>query len=72
VDTHVIRLSGRFGLTKATDAVRVERALLPLFPRASWTMLSHLMIFHGRRVCEARRPRCGECPLSDICPSASR
>jgi endonuclease-3 len=72
VDTHVIRLSGRFGLTKATDAVRVERALLPLFPRESWTMLSHLMIFHGRRVCEARRPRCGECPLSDICPSASR
>jgi len=71
VDTHVIRLSGRFGLTKATDAVQVERALLPLFPRESWTMLSHLMIFHGRRVCEARRPRCAECTLSDICPSAS-
>ncbi len=71
VDTHVIRLSGRFGLTRATDAVRVERALLPLFPKASWTMLSHLMIFHGRRVCEARRPRCGECTLSDICPSAT-
>ena len=71
VDTHVIRLSGRFGLTKATDAVKVERVLLPLFPRESWTMLSHLMIFHGRRVCEARRPRCGECTLSDICPSAS-
>jgi endonuclease-3 len=71
VDTHVIRLSGRFALTKATDAVKVERALLPLFPRESWTMISHLMIFHGRRVCEARRPRCGECTLSDICPSAS-
>jgi endonuclease-3 len=50
--------------------VKVERALQPLFPRDSWTMLSHLMIWHGRRVCDARKPRCGECALADICPSA--
>jgi endonuclease-3 len=70
VDTHVQRLSNRFGLTKETDAVKVERALIPLFPRDSWTMLSHLMIWHGRRVCDARRPKCGDCALADICPSA--
>ena len=71
VDTHVQRLAGRFGLTKETDPVRVERALMPLFARESWAMLSHLMIFHGRRVCLARKPRCGECLLADICPSAT-
>ena len=71
VDTHVQRLAGRFGLTKETDPVRVERALMPLFARESWAMLSHLMIFHGRRVCLARKPRCGECFLADICPSAT-
>jgi endonuclease-3 len=69
VDTHVLRLSKRFGLTKQTDAVKVERALMPLFPRESWAMLSHLMIWHGRRICDARKPRCGECPLADVCPS---
>ena len=72
VDTHVQRLALRFGLTKETDPVKVERALIPLFPRESWTMLSHLFIWHGRRVCDARRPRCGECSLADICPSADR
>jgi len=71
VDTHVQRLARRFGLTKESDAVKVERALIPLFPRDSWTMLSHLMIWHGRRVCDARKPRCGACALADICPSAS-
>ncbi len=70
VDTHVQRLSRRFGLTKESDPVKVERALQPLFPQESWTMLSHLMIWHGRRVCDARKPRCGECTLADICPSA--
>lgn len=69
VDTHVARLSARFGLTRETDAVRIEQALLPLFPRDSWTMLSHLMIWHGRRVCIARRPRCEDCVLGDICPT---
>lgn len=69
VDTHVLRLAKRFGLTRATDAVKVERALMPLFPRESWAMLSHLFIWHGRRICDARKPRCGECPLADVCPS---
>jgi endonuclease-3 len=70
VDTHVARLSLRLGLTRATDPVKIEQALLKLFPRESWTMLAHLLIWHGRRVCEARNPRCGECVLRDICPSA--
>jgi endonuclease-3 len=70
VDTHVARLSARLGLTRERDAVKIEQALIPLFPRDSWTMLSHLMIWHGRRVCDARKPRCTECSLRDICPSA--
>ena len=70
VDTHVARLSARLGLTRETDPVKIEQALMPLFPRASWAMLSHLLIFHGRRICDARRPRCGECPLAERCPSA--
>jgi endonuclease-3 len=70
VDTHVQRLSRRLGLTTETDPVKVERALMPLFPRESWAMLSHLLIFHGRRVCDARRPRCGDCALAARCPSA--
>jgi endonuclease-3 len=70
VDTHVARLSARFGFTKATDPVKIEQVLMPLFPRPAWTMLSHLMIWHGRRVCEAKKPRCTECVLRDICPSA--
>lgn len=70
VDTHVQRLSNRLGLTKETDPVRVERALIPLFPQAEWTMLSHLLISHGRAVCDAKRPKCGVCTLADMCPSA--
>jgi endonuclease-3 len=72
VDTHVTRLSNRLALTAETDAVRIEQALIPLFPRERWTMLSHLLIEHGRQVCDARKPRCGDCPLSDVCPSAQR
>ena len=71
VDTHVARLSARLGLTRETDPVRIERALVPLFPREAWTMLAHLMIWHGRRVCIARKPRCAECVLRDVCPSAA-
>ena len=71
VDTHVARLSMRFGLTKETDAVRIERALMPLFERESWAQLSHLMIWHGRRTCDARAPKCNDCVLVDICPSAN-
>ena len=70
VDTHVGRLSVRLGLTDETDPVKVEQALMPLFPHEMWTLISHLLIFHGRRVCIARAPRCGECVLSDVCPSA--
>jgi endonuclease-3 len=70
VDTHVGRLSRRLGLTKATDPVRVEQELMPLFPKGHWTLLAHLLIFHGRRVCYARRPQCEHCVLNDICPSS--
>jgi endonuclease-3 len=70
VDTHVTRLSNRLGLTKGTDAVKIEQALMPLFPQQYWTMISHLLIEHGRQVCDARAPRCGDCVLNDICPSA--
>lgn len=70
VDTHVGRLSNRLGLTKATDPVRIEQALMPLFPSAEWTMLSHLLIWHGRQVCDARSPKCGACTLRPRCPSA--
>ncbi|MEN9791449.1 MAG: putative glycosylase/AP lyase [Gemmatimonadota bacterium] len=71
VDTHVARLSARFGFTRETDPVKIEQALIPLFPRESWTQLSHLMIWHGRRTCAALRPRCGDCVLVDCCPSAA-
>ena len=70
VDTHVGRLSVRLGLTNQTDPVKVEQALMPLFPREAWTLISHLLIFHGRRVCIARAPRCDSCLLADVCPSA--
>jgi endonuclease III len=71
VDTHVTRLSHRLGLTGAKTPERIEQSLLPLFPRERWTILSHLLIEHGRRVCDARKPRCGECVLADLCPSAA-
>jgi endonuclease-3 len=71
VDTHVARVSRRLGLTDQEDPVKIERDLMPLFPRKEWALLSHLLIFHGRQICLARRPRCGECPLSDLCPSAA-
>jgi endonuclease-3 len=70
VDTHVTRLSGLLGLSRGTDAVKIEEELMPLFPREDWGLLSHLLIFHGRQVCIARRPKCGECVLAQLCPSA--
>lgn len=70
VDTHVGRLSRRLGLSRETDAVKVERDLLELVPEGSWTLWSHLLIDHGRAVCKARQPRCPECVLVDLCPSA--
>ena len=70
VDTHVGRLSVRLGLTRETDPVKVERELMPLFPRDEWTNVAHVLIFHGRRVCDARSPRCDLCVVADICPSS--
>ncbi|HEY8195889.1 MAG TPA: endonuclease III [Gemmatimonadales bacterium] len=70
VDTHVTRLSGLLGLTRDTDPVRIEEDLMRLYPREDWGILSHLLIFHGRQVCIARRPRCGECVLARLCPSS--
>ncbi len=71
VDTHVGRLSLRLGLSKETDPVRLEQELMPLFPREDWAMLAHVLIFHGRRVCDARAPKCDICVLSEICPSST-
>ena len=69
VDTHFGRLARRFGWTDSDDPVQVETDVGALFPRREWTMLSHRLIFHGRRTCHARRPACGACPLTRLCPS---
>jgi endonuclease-3 len=71
VDTHVARLARRLGLTKEQDPVKIERDLMALFPRERWTLLSHLLIWHGRRICDARTPRCGDCSLRSICPTST-
>lgn len=70
VDTHVKRLSERLGLTAQTDPEKIERDLMAMSPQSDWIDLSHLLIFHGRRVCDARKPRCAGCPISYLCPSA--
>lgn len=70
VDTHVRRLAQRLGLTRNEDPVRIERDLQRIVPRADWGRFPHLLIWHGRRVCDARRPRCEACVLADLCPSA--
>jgi endonuclease-3 len=70
VDTHVRRLSQRLGFTREDSPERIELGLMALYPRERWTMLSHLLIWHGRRVCEARRPRCEACVVSHLCPSS--
>lgn len=71
VDTHVGRIARLLRLTSATDPEKVEQHLMALFPQPKWTLLSHLLISHGRAVCIARRPRCGTCPVAPQCPSAS-
>jgi endonuclease-3 len=68
VDTHVTRLSQRLGLSRAEDPVKIERELMALYPRSQWTMLSHLLISHGRAICDARRPQCEKCVVNDLCP----
>lgn len=70
VDTHVRRLSQRLGLTKQEDPVKIERDLVKLVPRDDWGRFPHLLIWHGRRVCDARRPKCEVCVVNDLCPAA--
>ena len=70
VDTHVTRLSNRLGLTKQKDAVKIENELIELVPKKDWIIFSHLLIFHGRRICKARRPLCEECAVEKLCPSS--
>jgi endonuclease III len=70
VDTLVRRLSQRLGLTRQEDPVKIERDLMKLVPRPDWARFPHLLIWHGRRVCDARRPRCEDCVLADLCPSS--
>jgi endonuclease-3 len=69
VDTHFSRLARRLGWTKETDPVKIEQEVGALFPRSEWTILSHRLIWHGRRVCHARRPACGACAIARLCPS---
>jgi endonuclease-3 len=68
VDTHVTRLANRLGLVREMDAVKIEFALMPIIPREDWSMFSHWLILHGRRVCIARKPRCTTCPIAAHCP----
>ena len=69
VDTHVTRLSQRLGLTKATNAEKIEADLQQLLPKRHWIMFPHWLITHGRKICQARKPKCTECVLADLCPS---
>ena len=70
VDTHVRRVSGRLGLTRNQDPVKIEQDLMQILPEEAWTVFSHLLILHGRKTCKARKPDCPNCTLNDICPSA--
>ena len=70
VDTHVSRLSQRLGLSQESDPVKIEQDLMALFPREHWTMLAHLLISHGRQICDARKPLCEKCVVNDLCPSS--
>ncbi|AUG78250.1 endonuclease III [Kitasatospora sp. MMS16-BH015] len=69
VDTHFGRLARRFGWTDEEDPVKVEAVVAEIFPKSEWTMLSHRVVFHGRRICHARKPACGACPIAPLCPS---
>jgi len=69
VDTHFGRLARRWGWTAETDPVKVEQVINALIPKKDWTVLSHRVIWHGRRMCHSRRPACGVCPIAHLCPS---
>ena len=71
-DTHVIRLSRRLALSENTDAVKLEFDLAEIVPKKSWTIFSHLLIFHGRNICKARKPDCKNCPIAQYCPAANK
>ena len=71
-DTHVIRLSRRLGLSENSDPVKLEFDLAEIVPKKNWTIFSHLIIFHGRNICIARKPKCPECPIAQYCPSANK
>jgi endonuclease-3 len=71
VDTHVKRLSERLGISAQSDPEKIERDLMSLTPRADWIDLAHLLIYHGRQVCDARKPKCAICTLNDLCPGAT-
>lgn len=70
VDTHVKRVSNRLGMTTHTDPVKIENDLTELYPRSKWVKLGHMLILHGRNICIARKPKCVECALTDVCPSS--
>jgi endonuclease-3 len=72
VDTHVHRITRRLQLTREDDPKKIERDLMKLLPREEWTNFSHRLIWHGRRICTARKPKCGECPIAKDCPSAGK
>ena len=72
VDTHVLRITRRLQLTREDDPKKIERDLMKLLPTEEWINFSHRLIWHGRRICAARKPKCGECPLADDCPSAGK
>lgn len=70
VDTHVMRLSGRLGLSKERDPAKIEKDLMDIVPRGGWMSVSFILVFHGRETCTARKPKCGECVINKLCPSA--
>jgi len=70
VDTHVARVSGRLGLTANSEPEKIEQDLMKLIPQKEWTVFSHRLIYHGRQICIARKPKCSECRLNELCPSA--
>ena len=69
VDTHVLRLSQHLGFTKNTDAVKIEEDLMKIVPKRNWGVISHLLILHGRKICNARKPLCDKCKINKLCPS---
>jgi len=71
VDTHVTRIARRLKLTRQSDAVKIEKDLMKLVPRKDWTDFSHMVIHHGRQICDARRPKCEVCPINRLCPSSA-